>query len=120
MAVAGRKRDKKQRGLFEGTPLPPLLSRLRSLSLVSYSSIVMCPCVGTISIYHIVKPYLNGIYAIIQQSKNNKNDMMFCAEGNKTEIILNYNMEDAQEEENVQLMHVVDHHALSPSFGHLD
>ena len=46
--------------------------------------------------------------------------MMFCAEGNKTEIILNYNMEDAQEEENVQLMHVVDHHALSPSFGHLD
>jgi hypothetical protein len=27
-------------------------------------------------------------------------------------------MEDAQEEENVQLMHVVDHRALSQSFGH--
>jgi hypothetical protein len=53
----------------------------------------MCPCVGIVSIYHIVKPYLNGIYAIIQQSKNIKNGMMFCAEGNKTEITLNYNME---------------------------
>jgi hypothetical protein len=73
MAVAGWKGDEKAATrIVRRYPLPPLLSRLRSLSLVSCSLIVMCPCVGTVSIYHIDKPYLNGIYAIIQQSKNNK------------------------------------------------